>query len=748
MTKPLSITAFLLGAIAIIWMAFSFLTTNILAFFVIALIALAYAIGFIELYHFHKATLKLHAALESLPETLENLDQWLNSLPSALKMPVKLRVEGDKIALPSPVLSSYLVGLLVMLGLLGTFIGMVDTLAGAVQALQGTSELEAIRAGLTAPIEGLGLAFGTSIAGVSGSAMLGFTSTLCRRERIFSARLLDQKIHSSLKRFSQSHNRQLMTTALQAQAENYPIVADLLANLTTHLEQMGDKLSETLVANQASFHENTRNQYENLATSVETTIKSGLAESAQLNADKLLPVMQTLMQSIAAENKLSQSHLQATVEQQLSALSQTHLNSAETISKSLSANIAGFEESQAGLNQQIATSITAIQANMTQQLTAITEQHVSTNQTISHTVAETVVQYDRKQETLSNKLIESFNQFSTENQQFSQNLLTNTDQQFQQLLQQQVQAENKRQLTLSSVFDAHSKSLLSTTATINTNLEQQISQSTSKLTELLSNTESLINSRQQAESQWLEQHSQRMVDIEQTLESSLQHLRSDEELRAGKALERLAQLEGTVTEHLSNLGQALEEPMSRMIEIASETPKAAAEVISQLREEISKNIERDNSLLEERQRTMQQLSSVSEQLHKTQTDQSQAIQSMVERSATMLSDLSEKINQQFEQELSTLSNSANTVVESSIELSSLSEGFSQAINHFSETNTALVGNLQQLEQRAENNQSQNNEQLNYYVAQAREVIDHSLASQQAIIQQIHQLSAGNKSEDA
>ena len=57
------------------------------------------------------------------------------------------------LALPAPVLTPYLVGLLVMLGLLGTFVGMVETLQGAVIALEGTTELQAIRAGLAAPIK-------------------------------------------------------------------------------------------------------------------------------------------------------------------------------------------------------------------------------------------------------------------------------------------------------------------------------------------------------------------------------------------------------------------------------------------------------------------------------------------------------------------------------------------------------------------------------------------------------------------
>jgi hypothetical protein len=121
---------------------------------------------------------------------------------------VRLRIEGERIGLPGPALTPYLVGLLVMLGMLGTFLGMVVTLNGAVFALEGTTDLQAIRSALAAPIKGLGLAFGTSVAGVAASAMLGLISALSRRERMLTAQLLDTRIATVLRGFSLAHQRQ------------------------------------------------------------------------------------------------------------------------------------------------------------------------------------------------------------------------------------------------------------------------------------------------------------------------------------------------------------------------------------------------------------------------------------------------------------------------------------------------------------------------------------------------------------
>ena len=61
-------------------------------------------------------------------------------------------------------------------------------------ALENATDVEAIRASLAAPVKGLGLAFGTSVAGVAASAMLGLMSALSRRERQRTAQQLDARI--------------------------------------------------------------------------------------------------------------------------------------------------------------------------------------------------------------------------------------------------------------------------------------------------------------------------------------------------------------------------------------------------------------------------------------------------------------------------------------------------------------------------------------------------------------------------
>ncbi|WP_426806512.1 hypothetical protein, partial [Stenotrophomonas sp. SrG] len=73
-------------------------------------------------------------------------------------------------------------------------LGMMATLRGTGLALGSATDLKSIRGSLGAPVEGLAVAFGTSMAGVATSAMLGLLSALCRRERLLGGQQLDTRI--------------------------------------------------------------------------------------------------------------------------------------------------------------------------------------------------------------------------------------------------------------------------------------------------------------------------------------------------------------------------------------------------------------------------------------------------------------------------------------------------------------------------------------------------------------------------
>lgn len=78
-------------------------------------------------------------------------------------------------------LSRYLTGLLVFLGLLGTFWGLIETVSSigiVIEKLPSTGEntalFDELKRSLAAPLGGMGIAFSSSLFGLAGSLTLGF----------------------------------------------------------------------------------------------------------------------------------------------------------------------------------------------------------------------------------------------------------------------------------------------------------------------------------------------------------------------------------------------------------------------------------------------------------------------------------------------------------------------------------------------------------------------------------------------
>jgi hypothetical protein len=80
-------------------------------------------------------------------------------------------------------ISRYLIGLMVFLGLLGTFWGLLETISSVADTIKSLSLsssddinglFEKLKGGLEHPLSGMGIAFSTSLMGLAGSLVLGF----------------------------------------------------------------------------------------------------------------------------------------------------------------------------------------------------------------------------------------------------------------------------------------------------------------------------------------------------------------------------------------------------------------------------------------------------------------------------------------------------------------------------------------------------------------------------------------------
>jgi hypothetical protein len=77
--------------------------------------------------------------------------------------------------------SRYLTGLLIFLGLLGTFWGLLETVTSVGKVIQSMKSgndaalmFEELKSGLAAPLQGMGISFSSSLFGLAGSLVLGF----------------------------------------------------------------------------------------------------------------------------------------------------------------------------------------------------------------------------------------------------------------------------------------------------------------------------------------------------------------------------------------------------------------------------------------------------------------------------------------------------------------------------------------------------------------------------------------------
>lgn len=710
MNRHLFTIAFLLGALGIVWVGFSFIDSSFLALAMTAIIGTVYVVGALELRQFRQATSILSAALAAIPDNLTELGDWLVSVHPSLQNSVRLRIEGERVALPSPALTPYLVGLLVMLGMLGTFLGMVVTLKGAVFALEKTTDLQAIRSALAVPVAGLGLAFGTSVAGVAASAMLGLMSALSRRERMLTAQLLDTKIATVLRRFSLTHQRQETFKALQLQSQALPQVVDKLQTMMAQMEGMSQQLNQRLLSNQEDFHNNAKGVYTDLARAVDKSLHESLSQSAHAAGESIKPVVEAAMNGVARDAKLMHERMADTVQMQLDGLSAQFSKTIATVTETWTAALKNHEQTSNGIVTNVGRSLDAFNERFEQRsdalVTRIGEAYIGLQADQAERDKQRLQEWVRSLDAMATTLTHELQQTST-----------------QMLSQQQ---------TICST-------LTQTAQDITEHIKTSAHETLSETTRLITSAEELMRSRIVSEAQWIEQHRERMDQLASLLRSELGALKDEEVARGNAAVERLGELQTALANHLTTLGTALEEPITRLIETASEAPRAAAEVIGQLRQEISNSVARDNALLEERSRIMETLNALLDAINHASVEQRSVIDSLVASSATALNATASEFSDNVAAEASKLTDIAAHITSSAVDVASLSEAFGFAVRSFNEANEKLIENLQRIEGAMDKSMSRSDEQLAYYVAQAREIIDLSMTSQKEIVEELRQL---------
>ncbi len=132
-------------------------------------------------------------------------------------------------------MSRYMTGLLIFLGLLGTFWGLIETVGSVGKVIEGLkvggdagAMFESLKEGLAAPLGGMGISFSSSLFGLAGSLVLGF---------------LDLQTSQAQNRFYTELEDWLATTVRDLGAES-PVVAGGGSDIQASIERLREVISE------------------------------------------------------------------------------------------------------------------------------------------------------------------------------------------------------------------------------------------------------------------------------------------------------------------------------------------------------------------------------------------------------------------------------------------------------------------------------------------------------------------------
>ena len=683
----LDAVVFILGLAVVCWIGAGYVGSNHLALLVTLLIAAGYVVGGLELLRYRQATSALERSVTGLVAPPSSLEEWLGPLHPSLRNATRLRIEGPRVALPGPALTPYLVGLLVLLGMLGTLLGMMAMLRGTGLALETATDLQAIRDSLAAPVKGLGFAFGTSIAGVATSAMLGLLSALCRRERLRVLQLLDMKIATHLRVHSQAHQREQTFKLLQQQTGLMPALIDRLQSMMATVEQQSLAASERQDASQHAFHQRTETVYTELAASVQQSLQDSVIESARAASEALKPVMENTMASVARETSALHDTVTQAVQQQLQALVSGFETSTSNVADLWKQALAGQQQSNESLTNDLRGALEQFNASFEQRSTSLLEGVSTRLDATAGNVADAWTQTLSRQQEVNSTLV-------TQNQ--------------------DALAE------ASAAFEQHAAALL-----------RNVDQSQAQLQTALAAQD------QQRLGAWTAS----LTAMSTALREDWAQAGAEATTRQQETCDTLARTAHAITAGSQAHASDTIAEISRLVDAAAEAPRAAAEVIAQLRQQLSDSMVRDTALLQERTQLMGTLETLLSAVNHASTEQRTAIDALVATSAGLLDRVGTRFSDHIESETGKLGAVAAQVSVGAVEVASLGEAFSSAVHVFGDSNDRLATRLQGIEEALEKSLTRSDEQLAYYVAQAREVIDLSMLAQKQIIEDLQQFAA-------
>lgn len=389
----------LTGAIAVALVARAasiYRGTDPLAFALVLLIGVGLLLGLAELLVRAGQAERLGREIAALPAeaSIEAVDAASPPLRGLLRARLA-SVNGTMTTAP---FTPYLLGLLVMVGMLGTFLGLFETLRGAREALTSSGDVDALRAGLAAPMVGLSRAFGCSAAGVSASAMLGLGAVFVRRAEAATMSALARYTAGPFARWTTAGRQLAALEVIASQGRALPEAAAALRETAARLE----KLEAHLLDGQARSAAEAAAAIRAVAAEVRGDLAAGIERAAQTTAAVVEPLLHGAVERAGTSAGEALSGFTGRIEERMTEAARlrgereaAHLAAMEaTIAAQATAQLGALEERTAAqieaLNQRTSAQIETLDARARSSAEAAQAQMAAQRETVAEARAQLV----------------------------------------------------------------------------------------------------------------------------------------------------------------------------------------------------------------------------------------------------------------------------------------------------------------------------------------------------------------------
>jgi hypothetical protein len=240
--KPSELGVVGLGALGIVVLARtaqSYAGTDALALSLVVVMSVGFVLGIVELLMRSRRAQRIQGEVAALPTQAS--EESVEAASPELRAFLRARIEQATHVAGREAFTPYLVGLMVMLGLLGTLLGLFETLNGAGRALTESTNVDALRNGLSGPMRGLTRSFGCSAAGVAASALLGLAAVLTRRSESRASALVHAYANGPLRALSPVRKQLDAIGKLASQSEAWPRAADALSQASGQIGELAER---------------------------------------------------------------------------------------------------------------------------------------------------------------------------------------------------------------------------------------------------------------------------------------------------------------------------------------------------------------------------------------------------------------------------------------------------------------------------------------------------------------------------